>query len=148
MKSSMPFNTLEAVFYALVFLVPGFVWDWTLSVVVPRRAQQHEKLWLLRLLTLSSINFGLWIWLITMIPSSSFFIAHPVRTGLAWAVVVFVSPSVLGLVFGGGSMRKNGTPAGNDSGRIGCLGEGDRDERPEATARRLSASSPSVLGTG
>jgi hypothetical protein len=77
----MPFGSFDAVFYALAFLVPGFIWDWTLGIVIPRRPRAHEKLWPLRLLTLSSINFGLWIWLISIIPSSPFFAAHPGALG-------------------------------------------------------------------
>jgi hypothetical protein len=96
----MPFGSLDAVFYTLVFLVPGFIWDWALSIVVPRRPRSHERVWPLRLLTLSAINFGLWVWLISIIPSSPFFVGHPVRTGLAWAVIAFVAPGILGLMVG------------------------------------------------
>lgn len=96
----MPFGSFDAVFYALTFLVPGFIWDWTLGIVIPRRGRTHERLWPLRLLTLSSINFALWIWLISIIPRSPFFAAHPGRTGLAWAVIVLLSPAILGLAFG------------------------------------------------
>jgi len=95
----MTFEAFEAVFYTLAFLVPGFIVDSTLSMLVPRRAQQ-EKLFLLRFLTFSCFNYALCSWLIYLIFKLRVFATYPVLAAIAWAIVILVAPIAIGLCLG------------------------------------------------
>lgn len=100
----MTFANFDVVFYTFAFLVPGFIWDSVMSVMVKRRAVAHEVS-LLRFLTLSCINYGLWIWLVVLVAKSSLFLDHPVRSAAAWGSMALVSPVILGVAVGALSQR-------------------------------------------
>jgi Family of unknown function (DUF6338) len=74
---------------------------------MPRGSENRESS-LLRFLTLSAINYGLWVWLVYLMMKSSFFVDNPVRACIAWAFVVFVSPAMLGLGVGALGQRNAG----------------------------------------
>ena len=95
----MELNSLEAVFYAINFLVPGFIIELTLSALLPRR-DESEKLTLIRFLAFSCLNHALWSWLILLMLQAKFPVEHPVWSAVAWVVVTFISPFVIGLVLG------------------------------------------------
>jgi hypothetical protein len=95
----MTVSSFDVVFYTLAFLVPGFICDSVLSVFVRRRTVAHETS-LLRFLTLSAVNYGLWSWLIYLMAKSNFFIQSPVHGASAWVLIVFISPVGLGAVLG------------------------------------------------
>ncbi|MCG2685143.1 MAG: DUF6338 family protein [Planctomycetales bacterium] len=95
----MELSSLEAVFYAINFLVPGFIIELMLSALVPRRTEP-EKLLLVRFLTFSCLNHALWSWLIILVLQAEFFTKHPIRSAIAWAVVILISPILLGLLIG------------------------------------------------
>jgi Family of unknown function (DUF6338) len=99
--------SFDTVFFTLAFLVPGFIWDWTSRVVMPRGAETRESS-LLRFLTLSAINYGFWVWLIYLLAKSPFFVDNPLRSGVAWALVIFVSPALFGLALGALGQRSSG----------------------------------------
>ena len=72
----MQFSNLEAVIYTIAFLVPGFVWSATLSMMVPlRKPPQYTAF--LNYLTLSCINHGLWSWLLVPLFMTGFVKSHP-----------------------------------------------------------------------
>jgi hypothetical protein len=93
----MQFTTLDAVIYTVAFLVPGFVWSATLSMLVPlRRPPQYTAFF--NFLTLSCINHGLWSWLLIPLFTTSFIASHPAWTGLILFIESFVSPICLALI--------------------------------------------------
>lgn len=98
----MTFGANENLFLALVFIVPGFIWYTVMSAFVPRRVETKE-LSLLRFLTLSCINFAIWAWLIYLVLTSNVFLMSLGWSATAWAIVTFVSPVILGVIFGKGS---------------------------------------------
>src|SRR5712692_9147979 len=100
----MSFGNFETVFYALAFLVPGFLCDSVISAMVRRRAVAHE-ISLLRYLTLSCVNYALWSWLVYLIVKSSIFVDRPIRSAVAWGFVILGSPVLLGLILGALSQR-------------------------------------------
>src|SRR6266496_637296 len=93
----MSFNTFDAVFYTIGFLVPGFIWSATLAMMVPLR-QPSQHVGLLNYLTLSSINHGLWSLVLFPMFTTGFVKEHPGWSGLILFVEGFVSPVALGLV--------------------------------------------------
>ena len=95
----MSFDSLSAVLFTAIFLVPGFVWSSVLSMLVPRSSKAVE-LRALEFLTLSCINHALWIWLLVPLVASEYLERHPVWTGLALILPVLVSPVALGLFTG------------------------------------------------
>ena len=103
----MTLPSFDAVFFTLAFLVPGFIWDWASRVVVPRGAETRESS-LLRFLTLSAINYGFWVWLIYLLAKSDFFVSNPLRSGVAWVLVIFLSPVLFGLGLATLSQRSAG----------------------------------------
>lgn len=96
----MTLDSFDVVFYTAGFLVPGFIWSAVLSMLVPRRASGKE-LRFLEVLTLSGINYGLWSWAWFLIFKTGFAEIQPYWTGLFLAVIILVSPAVLGIVSAG-----------------------------------------------
>lgn len=95
----MSISSFDTVFFTLAFLVPGFVCHTVLSSLVPRQ-QSDSNLSFLRFLTLSSINYALWAWLIYLVFSGGWNESHPEWTAAMWAWVILVSPALLGLLWG------------------------------------------------
>ena len=62
----MTVTSFDVVFYALAFIVPGFIWSAVIGGFVPRRADQKEVVFL-RFLTFSCMNYAFWSWLIYLI---------------------------------------------------------------------------------
>ncbi len=100
----MTVGSFEVVFYTLAFVVPGFICDSVVSLMIPRRAVAHERS-MLRFLTLSSLNYGLWSWLIVLMATRGILAERPTDQAVAWAVVIFVSPVALGMLLGSLSRR-------------------------------------------
>jgi len=99
-RGGIALTSFDAVFYAITFLVPGFVMDLTLSIFVPKRLEDLQFS-LLRFLTLSCVNYAVWSWLIYLI----FFttdreVLSVFYTALSLGVVVFISPIVIGVLLG------------------------------------------------
>lgn len=96
----MSLDTLDAVMYAIAFLVPGFIISAVISMLVPRRIKATE-LRMVEFLTLSCINHACWIWLIWPVFRGNALNEHPWLVGLVLFLVVFISPVALGLSAGG-----------------------------------------------
>lgn len=95
----MTFTTLDTVLYTLAFLVPGFIINSIFSRFCSEDDQQPQLL-LLRFLTFSAINYGLCFVLIYLVLKADIFVLHPILTAVVWFFIVFVSPVVLGFLFG------------------------------------------------
>lgn len=93
----MAFDSFDAVFYTVGFLIPGFVWSAVLSMLVPRRVMSSEVR-LLEYLTFSCLNHGLWSWALFWIFRTAFIENHPYWGGLVVFGIVFLSPVVLGVL--------------------------------------------------
>lgn len=95
----MTFSALDTVLYTLAFLVPGFIINSIFSRFCSEDDQETQLL-LLRFLTFSAINYALWSGLLYLVFRFDFFALHPLATACVWVLVIFISPIVLGLVFG------------------------------------------------
>jgi hypothetical protein len=93
----MALDAFNTIFYTVGFVVPGFILRSTLAALVPER-EIRKDLAFLRFLTLSSINYAICSWLIYLIFRLPFFTTHPIRTAIAWAVIIFISPVFLGVL--------------------------------------------------
>lgn len=100
----MTFTNVDTIFYTLAFLVPGFIADAAIGVLVPRR-EGSGQVAVLRFLTLSCVNYGLWSWLIVYIVASGG--GRPGLVAAAWAWIIFFAPAGLGLM--SGLMAQRGT---------------------------------------
>jgi len=96
---AMTYNTFDALFYSITFLVPGFVWSAVLSMLIPRRMRAIEVR-MLEFLTFSCLNYAIWSWLIYRVFRTQFHEDYLGWTCLLLFAIVFVSPVALGLVFG------------------------------------------------
>lgn len=85
------FNTFDAVYYTIGFIVPGFIIDFCLRLFVPQK-EWEEKRGVLYYLCLSCLNYAVWSWLVYILVKTNFAAEHPLASGLLWAVIVFVSP--------------------------------------------------------
>ncbi len=94
----MKLDSFEAVFLAIAFLVPGFVWSSVLSMLIPRRTQALQVR-MLEFLTLSCFNYAIWSWLIFLVFKRSWDETHPVWAAGAFFFILFASPTLLGLCF-------------------------------------------------
>ena len=90
------FNTL---FYILAFVVPGFIFDSITRKLLPQ-GQHDTQSSFLRFLTASCVNYGLWSWLIFWLYQTKYYTSHPLRTGLIWLLLIFISPLIMGIIWG------------------------------------------------
>lgn len=95
-STPMDLSTVDTVYVALAFLVPGFILSSVKSKLVTGRERQTSEQ-LLRYLTYSAANYALFSWLIYLLISQDMGI--PVEAGL-WFVVTFVGPAMLGALYG------------------------------------------------
>ena len=65
----MGFNTIEAIIYVFEFLLPGYVVNYIVNLV-GRNEDKDSNSMLLRYLSLSSFEYGLWGWIIIMVVQS------------------------------------------------------------------------------
>ena len=95
----MTLDSSDVLFFTLAFLVPGFILQWTLSAFVSQRKEDAQLL-LLRYLTLSCANYGLWSGVVFLIFLTDLPKNNPVLSAVAFFLIVFVSPVVIGLALG------------------------------------------------
>ncbi len=94
----MTFDKFDTVFFTAAFLVPGFLFYWTLSIFIPSR-EQDTRYQFLKFLTFSCINFAVWSWLIYFIFKVTFFGENPGITAFIWFFIILISPFSLGILF-------------------------------------------------
>jgi hypothetical protein len=87
----MTLGSFDVVFYTLAFIVPGFIADSVLCLVVPRKSSPSETS-VLRFLTLSCYNYAIWSWLIYLVVEEPFFTARPVAAAAVWGLLFFCHP--------------------------------------------------------
>lgn len=95
----MTLDNFDVVFLTIAFLTPGFVWSTVLTMLVPARTAPVQ-IRLLEFLTLSSINYGLWSWVLFAMFKSGFSERHPFWSGWMLFGIIFASPIVLGAASG------------------------------------------------
>ncbi len=100
----MDFSTIDAIYYALAFVVPGFVAHSVLSTFQRARAEQWEAS-LLRFLTLSAINYALWSWLVYLLLYSEYKFASQWPVAALWGFVILIAPVLLGIALGYSSQK-------------------------------------------
>ncbi len=95
----MELNSAEAIFYTLCFLVPGFIWRSVLERIIPVRSRKKQNAFL-EYFALSSLNFGIWSFLIFYMMNSGFTDQHQVIAAILGFTFIFVSPVFLGVLHG------------------------------------------------
>jgi len=98
-------DSLNAIFYALTFVVPGFLVHSTLSIFLTRRAE-HVALSLPRFLTLSAFNYAVWSPLIYLLIRSEWLAVRPVLSAVLWTVIILFGPVLLGFGLGYASQKE------------------------------------------
>ena len=93
----MIIESYEYVIYTAMFLLPGYLMNWIISILVPQRnGDQTDKV--LRYLGYSLFNFTAWIWLFWLIRHNI-----EVDRTLYWLILslaVVVTSSLTGVLFG------------------------------------------------
>ena len=102
----MQINNFVALFYTLAFIVPGFIADTVYRKIVALRSYEPKENLFLRYLTISAVNYGLWSWLIFLISRPEVSAQHPLLTSLCWELIIFISPLILGLIYGALSQKR------------------------------------------
>ena len=95
----MTFASVDAVLLTAAFLVPGFVWESVLHMFLRRQQERVDLTWL-RFLTLSSVNYGLWSWLIYLLFAGAGVLSSRWAAAFVWFFILFVSPVTLGAATG------------------------------------------------
>lgn len=90
-------TNLDAVFIAMAFCVPGYVYLVVRGHIVPgHRARGTESI--IRLLSVSTVNFMIWAWAVYLVLGSD---ELPLWTRPAiWTFAILVSPAIMGLLSG------------------------------------------------
>lgn len=99
---TMAFNTLDALYITAAFVVPGYLMNWVISALASRKPEEKEQ-GLIRLLTLSCVNYVLWAWWIYSLYDNRYYLSHLSTAWAAGIVITIVSPLALGLLFGCGA---------------------------------------------
>ena len=93
----MRIDSFDAVFSTLTFIVPGFIADSVLGLMIPRRSSGTESS-VVRFLTFSCFNYALWSWLIYLIVKTELSITRPSVASALWAFIILLSPILLGVL--------------------------------------------------
>jgi hypothetical protein len=88
----MKFDSAQAILWAFVFLLSGFVWSAVYATLIPRR-QDTEQIRFMEFFTLSSINNAFWSWLIYLAYEKELYLNHEVLEALTVFLIVFLSPA-------------------------------------------------------
>ncbi len=92
-------NSIDSVFLALAFLVPGYITSSVITMFIPATAASTDRNYI-KYLTLSSINLAIWSWLIYLIFQQPYFNEHKIVTGFVWFAILFIFPAIMGLIIG------------------------------------------------
>ena len=95
----MTFSTVDAVILTAAFFIPGFIWSTALSMLIPRRAEPAQ-IRFLEFLTLSCVNYAIWVWPLVLMLGSEFTVHHPIATYCLLLAAMGISPGLLGLLTG------------------------------------------------
>lgn len=95
----MTFDTVDAVYVTLAFIVPGFIIRSVMAMLIPSK-EGPQHLAFLQFLSLSCINYAIWSWLIYLLLNSGFFVDHAGRSAAAWFCLIFIGPVGMGLLLG------------------------------------------------
>ncbi|MBI5761922.1 MAG: hypothetical protein HZA51_00190 [Planctomycetes bacterium] len=95
----MTFQTIDALLFTTVFLVPGFIWSALHAKFVPRRALDPQVR-LVEYLTLSCVNHAVWIWMLAPLFATGWHRIHPGWAGLFLIFPTLFSPVALGVLSG------------------------------------------------
>ncbi len=95
----MEIKDLGNLFFAISFLVPGFILHEMMSLFVPDKHDKTPRL-VLRFLTYSCFNYGVWSWLIWLMFTTQFFASSQVCSAAAWFLIIFVGPLFMGVLVG------------------------------------------------
>jgi hypothetical protein len=95
----MEIDTFNAVLFAAVFAVPGFLASAAFSAAVPRAKATTESR-RLEFLSLSCLNNAIWLWLLVLIFQGGLLRSSPVWAGLLLMLPVLVSPLLIGVLLG------------------------------------------------
>ena len=63
-------ENIQVLFFTLAFVIPGFILQWVIRIFVPQRSEDTSSAFL-RFVTLSCLNYAVWIWLIVLIVDRS-----------------------------------------------------------------------------
>lgn len=100
----MTLESSDVLFYTLAFLVPGFILQWTLSAFVSQKKEDAQLL-LLRFITLSCANYGLWSGVIFYLFRTDALKNHAIASAIIFFTIVFLSPLLIGLALGKSSQN-------------------------------------------
>lgn len=92
-------SNIFTLFFILAFLVPGFIWDYTISFFIPQSIKEERKTFI-RYIALSSLNIALCSWLIYLLLSNDFFRKDTLNSALAWLFILLINPVVCGSIIG------------------------------------------------
>ncbi|MFZ5909243.1 MAG: DUF6338 family protein [Chloroflexota bacterium] len=101
----MIIDSFTTLFFILAFIIPGFIFNSVYRKFVPVRYQEKEATFL-NFVTVSCVNYGVWSWLLFWVYQSKFYELYPLKTGLIWLLLIFISPVLLGIAWGIISMNQ------------------------------------------
>jgi hypothetical protein len=93
----MMVTSVEALFVALAFIVPGFIISLVRSQFsASRSARPGEQFF--GYLTLSALNYALFSWLVYILIATDFGTQHPIWSALCWFLIILIGPAAIGLL--------------------------------------------------
>lgn len=89
-------TSVEALFVALAFIVPGFIISLVRSQFsVSRSVRPSEQV--LGYVTLSALNYALFSWLVYILVATEFAAKHPAWAAFFWFTVILIGPAAIGM---------------------------------------------------
>ena len=93
----MVLNSLDAVFYTCIFLVPGYIIKSVIDALIPPAKQKDAK-YFFSCLLYSVVNCVVWSWAYVLI--GNYYKGHPVRYWLVMSIATIIGASLIGLLLG------------------------------------------------
>lgn len=109
----MTFNTIDAVYYTALFILPGYVMTSVINAINPS-ARFNDSKFFLKCLLYSFVNLGVWCWAYSIVFENTL-----LKRSIHWlllAVITIIGSILLGFIFG---VLKQKTPLGKLLNRLG-----------------------------
>lgn len=101
----MPLSSSDALYIAIGFVVPGYIFVWIRSIFLTRRPLKPNEQ-IVAYVAISCVNIVLCSPLIIYIMGNAELKSRPLETGLLWIVTLMIIPTVGGVLFGIAAQRE------------------------------------------
>lgn len=101
----MPLSSSDALFIAIAFVVPGYIFVWVRSIFLTRRPLKPQEQ-VIAYIAISSVNIAICSPIVITLMDSQELKSRPVLVGFLWLITLMVVPTLGGVLLGIAAQRE------------------------------------------